>query len=228
MNKIPRLSGYGAILSILLPLRVVAGDADVHDRAEISAMVDAVVPNDILQATLAYEVEGNDSALLAGEVNRAITAAVQHIKQQPDIKLETSSYQTAPVYQKERRTAWKVRQSLKLEGRDAGVFSELLGQLQATLHLESESHATSPEKVREVEEALIVKAIQAFRARAEIVAHGFGYKSYRVVSVTINTPEYGQPAFSGARAMMARDAAIVIEAGEQKIQVGINGSIEMD
>lgn len=229
--KIRKFLVNGAALSVLLSASAVAGDAEVHDRAEIGATAESVMPNDVLQATLAYEAEGDNSAALAAEVNQAINAAVQHIKQQPGIKLETSSYQTIPVYQKERRSAWRVRQSLRLEGRDAKIFSALLGQLQATLHLESEQHSTSPEKVREVEEALINRAIQAFRARAEVVAHGFGYKSYRVVSVAVNTHDYGaRPVMMAARAL-SRDAAVappVIEAGEQQTQVSVNGTIEMN
>jgi predicted secreted protein len=233
--KLLRLLGNRLVLAVLLPLPVFAGDADTRDRAEINAAVDGVAPNDTLRATLAYEAEGNDSALLADEVNKAMADAIQRTKQQPDIKLETSSYQTLPVYQKEKRSGWRVRQSLQLEGHDPKVFSALLGQLQTTLHLESEQHITSPEKVREVQDALITKAIQAFRARAEVVTHAFGYKSYRVVSVAINTPgDGGRPFLMAApapRAMMARDAAVaapVIEAGEERIQISVNGSIEMD
>ncbi|RYU58964.1 hypothetical protein EWI61_09645 [Methylolobus aquaticus] len=60
-------------------------------------------------------------------------------------------------------SGWRVRQSLRLECRDAALLGSLLGELQRDLSLESIAYQVSQERMREVEDSLVATALKAFQ-----------------------------------------------------------------
>ena len=180
-------------------------------------------------AILYTQREGTDLPKLANEVNTAVSKAVTTSKKSPGIDVQTLAYQTIPLYDKQRLSGWRVRQSIRLESQDSTQLSKLIGALQSKLAVESMNYSVSPQKIREVEDKLITDAIDAFTKRAKLITQQFGRSNYRLVEIhisTAGTPVRPVQMRSTALAMEAV-AAPVIEAGKQDIRITINGTIEM-
>ena len=228
---------YARQLSIvLLGLTLLSGSAmagqkaKTYDRIQLSADASMQVENDTLIAQLYAQREGSDLSQLADEVNRKITQAVQRVKQVEGVSLQTQGYLTYPVYQQQRQTGWRVRQSIRLESRDGVKLSRLLSELQSSLALDSLQYSISPAQRQSAEEQLIEQAIAAFQQRAALVTKQLGHSEYRLVEMQINTagePIQPQRLRAGVMAMEAAVAPPSLEAGSQALQVNINGTIEL-
>ena len=199
------------------------------DRVNLSVQSGQQVDNDTLVAVLYAQRDGSDAAGLAREVNRAVAAAVAAAREQPTIEVQTLDYTTTPRYQKQVLTGWQVRQSLRLQSQDVATLSALIGELQGQLAVGSISYRISPQRRQEVEDGLIREALAAFKRRARLVAHEMGRSGFRVVDIDINTA-HPSPRPQPMRAMaMAAEAAPAptIEAGKQRVEVSIHGTIQL-
>ncbi|MEW6036805.1 MAG: SIMPL domain-containing protein [Pseudomonadota bacterium] len=229
MNARIRVLGF-LLASPMLPAALADERAPLtYDRIDLASEAQGEVQNDILVAVLSSEMEGPKAAALAAEVNKAIANAIERVKQAPEIKAQTLGYQTSPVYQKERVSGWRVKQSIRLESLDAARLGGLLGELQQQLHLESVGYETSPQRRKEAEDGRIKEALGAFRQRAELVSRELGRSRYRIVALRVDTggPPV-RPMALGMRAMAADAAAPVpLEAGTQKVEVQLSGTIEL-
>ena len=218
------------LLSALMPTVYAADTPLTYDRINLSASAEGKATNDLLVAVLFQRAEGPAAEGLAAEVNKAIAAAIELAKAAPDVTVQTLNYQTAPTYQNQKVTGWSVQQSIRLESRNTEALSQLLGKLQKTLKVESISYQVSPAMLREAEEGLIGKAIQAFQQRADLVTKALGRKRYRLVAMDVNTqgaPVYPLRASGRMMAMEAAAAPPALEAGEQAVTVTVQGTIEL-
>ena len=219
------------LLLLGLSTSLYAHETDSHyDRIHLSASAQQQIDNDTIIATLYAEEEGGEPAALADRVNRKISDAVDTIRRHADIKLQTGSYTTSPVYHKNKINRWRVRQTIRLESGNMMEVSALLGQLQQQLALQAMQFAVSPELKNRTIDALISKALAAFDARAKAVVKQLGRKAYKIVDLNIATPAGARPYAMMARGVMmdASVAAPVVEAGEQTIQLTVNGEIELE
>ena len=200
------------------------------DQVNLSAQASMEVDNDNLIAVLYSQQEGSDTVSLSDSVNRNIAQAVETAKQTEGVKVQTLGYQTSPIYQQQRLSGWRVRQSIRLESRQSEVLSSLLSQLQRTLALESINYAVSPEQQQAVEEGLIQQAIEAFRQRATLITQQWGRKHYRLVELNIHTANQPIQPMRMRASMMSMEgasAAPPLEAGSQTLSVEVSGRIEM-
>jgi predicted secreted protein len=231
ISQCARYLSIGLLSLTLLSSELLAGQkARTYDRVQLSADASMQVENDTLTAQLYAQREGSDLAQLADEVNRKITQAVARAKQVEGVSVQTQSYQTYPVYQQQRLSGWRVRQSIRLESRDGAKLSRLLGELQSSLALESLQYSVSPSQRQGAEERLIKQAIDAFQQRAALVTKQLGRRDYRLVEMHINTA--GEPVRpmrmrAGVMAMDSATAPPSLEAGSQSLEVSVNGTIEL-
>jgi len=221
-------------LALTIGVFVTTGTSPVHaeqtyDRISLAASAGREVQNDLQIATLFSQHEGPDAAALADAVNREIRDAVEQARAVSGVKLQTSSYNTSPIYRDRQLTGWRVRQSLRLESGDATALSDLVGALQKRLRLESIQYAVSEDTQREVEDELITEALAAFQARAKLITGALERPGYRIVSLDIDTGGVRPPPMPYMRAMAAEAAPAppVMEGGTQRIEVSVTGSIEL-
>ena len=203
---------------------------NTYNRVHLSISANESVENDTLIAVLYSQREGTKLADLADAVNQQIADAVKQSKQIPNIDVQTLSYQTYPIYNKQQLSGWRVRQSISLKSQDSERLSQLLGDLQRSLAMESIDYQISPEKMRAVEDELITEAVAAFNQRAKLVTSQFGYKDYRLVDININTAGTFANAIRRRGAAMAMESSIAaptIEAGKQTVEITVSGAIEM-
>jgi predicted secreted protein len=147
------------------------------------------------------------------------------------VKVQTTQYNTSPVYTKNVVTAWRARQAIRLESTDSDAISELIGELQERLSIGSIDYTVSKAARDAIENTLTAEALAQFKQRAELIARELGRKSYRIVQLHVSTQGgQPQPIAYAARGMVAMEAAVApaIEAGVQTVTVHVSGTIEID
>lgn len=222
-----------AVILLLVSFATGAGDPSplTYDRISLSASAQQEVEADLLVAVLVAQRDGTDAAQLAGEVNALVDSAMSQAQGEAQIESETLGYTTDPVYTKGTLTGWRVRQSIRLRSRDAASLSGLVGRLQERLLLQSIGYEVSDERRKETEDALIRAGVDAFKARAELIAEQMGQRKHRLVEMRVETGgDRPAPVYRAMAAMPAADAAAAaprIEAGKQTIRVQVSGVIEL-
>ena len=199
----------------------------IHYQVERSRPVD----NDRMHATLNVSAEDGNAARLADQINRSMDWALKTAKAYSKVQSRTASYQTHPVYDKDKIQRWRATQELLLEGADFAQLGELIGKLQERLQVAGLTFSVSPERRATVEDELITKALDAFKQRAELVRKQLGAKSYRIVTVSINQ----DGAVPIPRPMLRAKSTLgttsvtapAVEAGTSTLSVIVSGSIEL-
>ncbi|MGB7934462.1 MAG: SIMPL domain-containing protein [Gammaproteobacteria bacterium] len=235
-------SGVTAPLRHYLPVMVTAlflacftgavhADTDSHyNRIQLQVQQLESVSNDTMHVTLNTFGEARDPAGLAARINEDMEWALAVAKRQLGITAGTGGYQTYPVYKDNVLKGWRGEQSLELEGKDSRAMSRLVGELQEKLQVKSMSFSVSEEKRAEVENRLISRALDAFKARAAIVVGNLHATGYRIVDITISTSSQRPPApYPVARmaATMQAESRVAVEAGESNVSVMVSGTVEL-
>ena len=202
-----------------------------YDRISLAVTAGEEVENDTLISLMYAQKEGNDPSQLASEVNRLITQAIGLAKTESAVKVQTMEYSTSPLYRNQVLTGWRVRQSIRLESRDAAALSSLIGRLQSNLGVSSISYAVSPERRKAAEGQLIKEALADFRQRAQMISEQMGRSGYRLVQLNVNTSGLGpMPVARASRGMMMAAADVpppALEAGTRRVEVRVDGTIEL-
>lgn len=236
-RALPRMPRF---LTLLLPLTLSTAFVHAADPAPAATPPTADIaverthsaPNDLFRAQVYYEATDISPADLARKVNSTVANALQTARSYSAVKIRTSGNSTYPIYAKTGRAieSWRMRATLTAESRDAGQLSELIGRLQQTMVVGSLSSTPSPETSKKIEDEAIADAIEAFEARAKLVAGSLD-KKWRIKHISVNTSgiQPRPPIMPMARSVMAvSDAAPApIEAGDSPISVSINGQIEL-
>ncbi len=217
--------------SLLSAATMASEDNETHyDRISLLATASDEIENDILETTLSVQREGNNPSELSEEVNAAIQWAIGEAKKVNGVTVQTMGYQTTPVYQQRRLSAWRVRQSLRLESKDIAELSQLIGKLQERLTVDRVGYRISVQRRNTMEENLITEAIALFQRRAKLVAKQMNRGRYRVVQMDINTGGAPmRPMMMRAEMSAMADTRIApsFEAGTQTVTVSVNGTIEL-
>jgi predicted secreted protein len=198
-----------------------------YERISLSVSAGEEVENDTLIATLFSQKEGNNPAQLATQVNQDMQQAIAMAKQYKSVQLQTIAYTTSPIYRNNTISGWRVRQSLQLESQDPAAISELIGKLQMSLSVASTHYTVSPAKRQRVEDELIAKAIQSFKTRAELITREMASQGYRLVQMDINSNRSTPRPYAMQGMALRAEAAPSLEAGTQRVEVHINGNIEL-
>lgn len=203
-----------------------------YNQISLEASASAEVENDKMIVSLYAQEEGSKASVLSSRVNEKINWALAKIKPYKNIKVETESYSTTPVYSKNQVIAWRVKQSIQLESKDMSLLSELLGELQQQLKLNGISFDVSTEKRDEHTRLLIDQALTAYNKRATQIANKLQSDRYKIVSMNVSTSaNTGQYKYRASAAMMAESAAVVapeVARGDQTLTVRVSGTIELE
>ena len=203
-----------------------------YNQISLEATASADVENDTMIVSLYAQEEGSKAAVLSERVNKKINKALAKLKQYKNIKVETESYSTNPVYNKNQIIAWRVRQSIQLQSKDMPLMSEVLGELQQELKLSGISFDISREKREQQTKLLIDQALTAYNKRATQITEKLKRSSYKIVNMKVSTSASAGPyKYRAASAMMADAAPVVapeIARGDKTLSVRISGTIELE
>lgn len=197
----------------------------VNLQAEQSRQVD----NDVMVVIMQAAAQKNSSAEAGKAVNEMMVRADRVISDNDRVTHQTMNYQTRPVYHDRVVTGWTVSQQLRLQSEDFQALTAMVGTLQEELQVISMQFEVSEQKRKTEIDTLIVEALDAFNAKADLITRTMKARDYRLVAVSID--ENGRPvAYRGmvqAEAMAVRAAPPQVEAGDSRVLVRISGSIQL-
>ncbi|TNF97967.1 MAG: DUF541 domain-containing protein [Gammaproteobacteria bacterium] len=217
-----------ATLAILTTIASAHDTPLTYDRVNLSASAAMEVEQDELRATLYALNEGENAGKTADAVSRDMQQALQIVHRLKGITAQTGNFSTQPVYRKQRISGWRSRQNLSLKSTDSRALSELVGKLQQYLSVQNINYQVSDEKRQIAEDELTKKAIKNFKDRAQLITSNLGKRNYRLVNMNVSSNSPHQPpVVMRAMAMENKSIAPQIQAGTQRIQININGTIEI-
>lgn len=210
-----------------------AEDKVQYNMVNFQAEATRRVSNDEMHAILFIEKSHKQPAELSNQINQLMNQAVSIAKKYPQVKLETGSQTTYPVYDNDSRKLkeWRGRAEVNLESTDFKAASQLINELQQTFQTQSINFTVSDAQRKKIENELITEATKNFQQRAQILTQAWNKTGYNLVNFNINTSNsYPQPMmmrtnvakFASAEAGDAQNMA----AGESKVTVNANGAIQ--
>ena len=195
------------------------------------------VAQDQMRITLSTTLEGSAAQEVQGRLRKAVEAALDQAKPQAaaeKMEVTTGSFRINPRYGKDSKiTGWQGYAEVMLEGTD---FARITATAAASksLNMGGISFGLSPKTQREAEARAQGEAIKSFQNRAQQLASAIGFSSYNIREVNINGNEYGgmQPAPRAkmmvmSAPMMEADSGVPAEPGKTRVEVSVNGSIQM-
>lgn len=209
--------------------------SEPRNVVQLSASGTVEVQQDLLVVNLATSKEGTDAAAVQAQLKQALDAALAEAKRsaQPgQLDVRTGPFGLYPRYGKEGKiTGWQGRAELVLEGRDFARITSTAGKIQ-TLAISNVAFGLSREARAKVEGEAQTQAIEQFKARAAELAKGFGFSTYSLREVAVNSNEMvpgPRPRMMAAEAKMGSfaDAPVPVEAGKAQVVVNVSGSVQM-
>jgi len=204
-----------------------------YNVVNVQAEAARQVSNDEMHAVLYIEKSNKQPAELASQITQLMNQAMALAKKYPQVKVETGSQTTYPIYDNDSRKLkeWRGRAEIQIESTDFKAASQLIGELQQNFQTQSINFNVSDAQRKKVENELMIEASKNFQQRAQMLSQAWSKSGYNLVNLNLNTSsQYPQPVmmranmakFSGAEAADAQDVA----AGESKITVNANGTIQ--
>lgn len=204
-----------------------------YNLVNIQAEAARKVSNDEMHAVLYIEKSNKQPAELAVQITQLMNQAMASAKKYPQVKVETGSQTTYPIYDNDSRKLkeWRGRAEIQIESTDFKAASQLVSELQQNFQTQSINFSVSDAQRKKVENELMIEASKNFQQRAQTLSQAWNKSGYNLVNLNLNTNNsYPQPImmrasmakFSGAEAADAQDVA----AGESKITVNANGTIQ--
>ena len=228
---------YASVLALLTSISAVsiahAEDTPEHRIIGLQAEVSRDVQNDLMQATLFAELNNSNPTILAKQINDIINTAMTTAKRYNNVQVSTGSQNTYPVYNdKNKLTSWRSRAEVQVNSTDFKAASELVALLQTNMQVASVTFSVSPEQQRKVENDLMAEVSAVFRQRANLLQQSWSANGYELVRMDINSSNdqpRPYPMYARAASMKMEDAVAPqqVEAGNSKIRVMANGSIQL-
>lgn len=204
-----------------------------YNIVNIQADATRQVSNDEMHAILFIEKSHKQPAELATQITQLMNQAMSLAKKYPQVKVETGSQTTYPVYDNDssKLKEWRGRAEINIESTDFKAASQLVSELQQNFQTQSINFNVSDAQRKKVETELLTEASKNFQQRAQALAQSWNKSGYNLVNLNLNTSNsYPQPImmranmakFAGAEAADSQN----VSAGESKITVNANGSIQ--
>ncbi|WP_089604826.1 SIMPL domain-containing protein [Acinetobacter piscicola] len=205
-----------------------------YNIVNVQAEATRQVSNDEMHAVLFIEKTNKQPAELSSQIAQLMNQAMAIAKKYPQVKVETGSQTTYPVYDNDNQKLkeWRGRAEVQIESKDFKAASQLISELQQNFQTQSINFSVSDEQRKKVENELMVEASKSFQQRAQIITQAWNKSSYNLVNLNLNTSNYyPQPVMMRASMAKFSDAEAAppqdVSAGESKVTVNANGSIQL-
>ncbi len=208
--------------------------------AAVTASLQASASKQLLQDEVRIVFAHDTKGKTAAEVNRILAQAIEQargaVKNTNGFSLSNGSFRTSPIYNKDGRTdGWQGRAELVLTSKDLTAAESALGVLGAQLAISSIQFSLSGAKRKEEEQALLTEVAQAFQSRAQAAALAFGFKTYKIISLDLNSPSgasNGPMLMRSTSPMSASNAAdpvkLALEPAQVLVTVDVSGKVAFD
>ena len=204
-----------------------------YNLVNVQAEATRQISNDEMYAVLYIERSKKQPAELSALITQLMNQAIAASKKYPQVKVETGTQSTYPVYDNDSQKLkeWRGRAEIRVKSTNFKAVSQLISELQQNFQTQSINFTVSDAQRKKVENELMVEASKNFQQRAQMLTSAWNKSGYQLVNLNLNTNNYyPQPVmmranmakFAGAEAADAQN----VEAGESKITVNANGSIQ--
>lgn len=199
----------------------------------MSASAELEVPNDEALANFFVEVQEADAARAQSLVNQRVAEGTAQLKRaDPKAQLETSGYQSYPVYASgsgRKIVGWRVRQGVTLRTSDLVALAKTVSAGQQQMALGGIDFRLSRAARERVEAELIRLAVANLNARVQAAAQALDVPKTRVRIEELNfgvRPER-PPIVPMARSAMAAEASAEpqFEAGKSLQQMNVTARV---
>ena len=207
-----------------------ADDKQNFNQVNLQTTASELVANDQLVAVLLVQETGKDPAVLANRVNTKMAKIIDKANKFKHVKHQTTNYNSRPIYKNSTIKSWQVSQNIQLQSQDFDQLGKLVSQANSLSTVQSMSFMVSDQQIEQVQDSLTKQAIQKFRQKASMIAKQFGKSDYHLVHINIGNNHVRPPQRHMSRSNMVADSmevAPALSAGENKVSVNINGSIEL-
>lgn len=220
---------FGAPVATAQPLLSVP-----HDVVQFSATATVEARQDQLSVTLRSTREGSDPLLLQEQLKAQLETALAEARasaQPGAMEVRSGNFSLFPRTGRDGRiSAWQGSAELVLSGPDFERIASTTGRIQG-LTVAGVVFGLSRELRERLEQQAQAQAIERFRVRAGEIARGFGFASYTLREVGINSQEQGGMVRPRLMALEARSSAVEaplpLEAGQAQVQVTVSGSVQL-
>jgi predicted secreted protein len=217
---------------LALPQPTFAADPDAGMTVlHLTQTAERQIHRDRLRAQLQVETTGSDARRVQADINRTMTAALEHAKSVAGIKVETSGYSVYEERETNAPSRWHGSQGLTLVGSDFAAVLGLAGDLQGEgLAMSNLAFELAPETARAAEDDLTSEALTRLRQRGERVAADLKLTMIRLRDIRVGNVGGDQPPPIRMRAvaMAASPAAApppAAEAGDATVAVTVDADI---
>ena len=225
---------FAAALVLTTATAALAGTEVAHagPTVQLETAARSELPNDEMVVQLAVERGGAVAEKLNDEVLDALNLALAKAKTVDGVKARLGSITTHPEYgEKGKRTGWRVRGVMVLEGRDLKATGALAGELSEDLQIAGVSfRLTEAARTRE-ESRLLKEAATAFKERAQETARAFGFGGFEIRKLNINHATESPPPRPMQMEMRAASAApksfVPTDGGDATVVLSISGAVEL-
>ena len=228
------LSGVALAVVAASALAQPLAHVPVQNVIQLAASGSLEVQQDLLTVSMTAIREGSDATAIQAQLKAALDSALLEAKKtaQPgQLDVRTGNFSLYPRYGRDGKiTAWQGTTELVLEGRDFARISAAAGKIQ-TMTLGQVVFGLSREQRLKVEGDAQNQAIDRFKARAADIAKSFGFATYTLKEVAVNTGDQTYVPRPRMMAMEAKastsDAPVPVEAGKATVTVTVSGSVQL-
>lgn len=236
MKKNIMLSLAGIITLSLMGNSVYAED-NLYNQVNLSANGETSIEQDFLTINLSYETDGSNNKQVQENLTKKLNDSISDIKNQiknHDFTVKMGRFSVYPQYNKSTVSGWHGVATIIMEGKDFPAISNAASSVK-DFTIQSTSFSVSPEKISQLKDKTVTKAIEKFKEQAQKVSKDFGFNQYKIKAVNVSYDEQGaMPVFRtmmNAQAPMAVSAKestpVDFEAGKTTIRASVDGSIVM-
>ncbi|MDS1142609.1 SIMPL domain-containing protein [Pusillimonas sp. SM2304] len=199
-------------------------------QATLQAEANAEIAQDTVKITLAAELTEASQTAVADALTKVLQDTMKQAKDgakgNAAIKVTSGNYRIWPMNDKDGKiTNWRGRAEIFLESSDFAAASELAASVSDRMPVANLGFSVSPQARAKQEEALLAKAAQAFRDRAQALTDAFGFAGYSIKEINLGGSGARYEAAPRMMAMAADKASVPLEGGTEMVSVSVNGSI---
>ena len=194
------------------------------------------VQQDLLVLTLGTVQDGKDAATVQSQLRQAVDAALQQARQTEEtakMEVRTGVFSLSPRYgDKQQIAGWQGRAEVVLEGRDFPRITAAAGRV-STMSISGLAFDLSREQRATVERDAQKRAIAEFKRQAEALTKEFGFTSYDLREVAVNSTSHAPGPMPRMMSMQASPVSLMsqesvpVEAGKAEVTVNVSGSVQM-
>ena len=224
-----------SIHSITVNAQTIPAVPALSNVVQLSAQGSIEVQQDTLTISLSTTRESPDSSSLQIQLKAALESALAEAKKAVNgngMAVRTGQFNVSPRYDKNGKiNGWQGNVELILEGSDFERIASTAGRIQ-TLTVSNINFGLSRDQRVLAESKAQAVAISRFKSKASEISKSFGFSTYTLREVAINTVDQGYTprprVMSMEMKMVSGDSTVPVEAGKNTIVVNVSGAVQLN